>query len=46
MGVRQREILSPLLFSLFFNDSHSFLQSSQVNLQIVHNLDDDIEENI
>ena len=25
---------------------HSFFQSSQVNLQMVHNLADDVEENI
>ena len=44
MGVRQIENLAPLLFSLFLNDLHSFLQSSQVNLQMVHNLADDVEE--
>ena len=46
MGVRQRENLSLLLFSLFLNDLHSFLKSSQGNLQMVHNLADDVEENI
>ena len=46
MGVRQGENSSLLLFSLFLNDLHSVLQSSQVNLQMVHNLADDVEENI
>ena len=46
MGVRQGEHLSPLLFSLFLIDLHSFLQSTLVNLQMVHNLADDVEVNI
>ena len=46
MGVRQGENVFPLLFSLFLNDLHSFLQSSHVNLQMVHTLADDVEENI
>ena len=29
-----------------YNDLHSFLQSSQVDLQMVHILADDVEENI
>ena len=44
MGVRQGEKISPLLVSLFLNDL--FLQSSHVNLQMVHNLADAVDENI